>query len=86
MDRGAIKTLVIQLIEDDIGERFENLEDDKDLRKDLGLDSVDLVSVVSQIERRFKIRLAQEELEKLVTVKDVLDLLEVKFADLKQAA
>ena len=35
---------------------------------------------------RFKIRLAQEELEKLVTVKDVLDLLEVKFAALKEAA
>src|SRR5262249_35037666 len=86
MDRGAIKTLVIQLIEDDIGERFENLDDDKDLRKDLGLDSVDLVSIVSQIERRFKIRLAQEELEKLITVKDVLDLLEVKFADIKEAA
>ncbi|MFO0969326.1 MAG: acyl carrier protein [Gemmataceae bacterium] len=86
MDRDAIRTLVIQLIEDDIGQRFPDLEDNKDLRKDLGLDSVDLVSVVSQVERRFKIRLAQEELEKLVTVKDVLDLLEVKFAHMKSAA
>ena len=49
------------------------------LREGLGLDSVDVVSIVSQIERRFRIRLTQQELEKLVSVADVLDLLETKF-------
>ena len=38
-----------------------------------------MVSVVSQIERRFHIRLTHQELEKLVTVGDVLDLLEAKL-------
>jgi acyl carrier protein len=48
------------------------------LREELGLDSVDVVSIVSQIERRFRIRLTHQELEKLVTVGDLLSLLENK--------
>jgi acyl carrier protein len=42
---------------------------------------VDVVSIVSQIERRFHIRLTHQELEKLLTVADVLDLLESKLAN-----
>ncbi len=56
------------------------LDDSKDLRIDLGLDSVDVVSIVSQIERQFRIRLTHQELEKLAKVGDVLDLLQAKLA------
>ena len=66
--------------EADTGEKVPDLDDNKNLRDDLGLDSVDVVSIVSQIERRFHIRLTHQELEKLVTVNDVLDLLEAKLA------
>jgi acyl carrier protein len=55
------------------------MSDGKNLRTDLGLDSVDVVSIVSQVERRFRIRLSQQDLEKLVTVGDVLDLLQSKL-------
>ena len=51
------------------------------LREGLGLDSVDVVSIVSQIERQFHIRLSHEELEKLATVADVLNLLQAKLDD-----
>lgn len=78
-DREAIRQTVIELLHDDIGEDFTNLTDSNNLRTDLGLDSVDVVSVISQIERRYRIRLTREELEKLVTVGDVLDLLQVKI-------
>jgi acyl carrier protein len=66
MDREGIRKTVIELLETDLGE---------------SLDSVDVVSVVSQIERRFRIRLSPAELEKLVCVGDLLDLLEVKIAE-----
>ena len=59
-------------LESDTGEKHADLDDGKNLRDDLGLDSVDVVSIVSQIERRFRIRLTHQELEKLVTVGDVL--------------
>ena len=80
MDREAIRKTVIELLEADIGEDFSKLDDGKNLRTELGLDSVDVVSVVSQIERKFRIRLTQPELETLATVGDLLNLLQAKIA------
>jgi acyl carrier protein len=79
-DRDTIRQTLIELLEADTGEEYPDLDDHTNLREGLGLDSVDVVSIVSQIERRFRIRLTQQELEKLVTVADVLDLLETKFS------
>jgi acyl carrier protein len=78
-DRATIRGTLIELLEADTGEKYSDLADDAKLREGLGLDSVDVVSIVSQIERRFHIRLTHEELEKLVTVADVLNLLESKL-------
>ena len=82
LDRDAIRKTLSELMEADTGETYANLDDDKNLRTDLGLDSVDVVSIVSQVERRFRIRLSQQDLEKLVTVGDVLDLLQKKLRGL----
>jgi acyl carrier protein len=78
-DRESIRQTLIELLEADTGEKYPDLEEHINLREGLGLDSVDVVSIVSQIERRFRIRLTQQELEKLVTVADVLSLLEAKL-------
>jgi acyl carrier protein len=80
LDRQTIRQTLIELLEADTGEKYPDLNDSKKLREEMGLDSVDVVSIVSQIERRFRIRLSQQELEVLVTVGDVLDLLQAKLA------
>ena len=80
-DRDAIRKTLIELMEADTGESYGDLDDAKNLRTELGLDSVDVVSIVSQVERRFRIRMSQQELEKLVTVGNVLDLLQQKLAE-----
>jgi acyl carrier protein len=85
-DRETIRRTLIELLEADTGEKYPDLKDDLNLREQLGLDSVDVVSVVSQVERRYRIRLTHQELEKLVTVRDVLDLLEKKLATPPEAA
>ena len=79
-DRDTIRQTLVELLEADTGETHPDLNDATKLREGLGLDSVDVVSIVSQIERRFRIRLSQQELEKLVTVGDVLSLLESKLS------
>jgi acyl carrier protein len=79
-DRAFIRKTLIELLEADTGENYRDLDDSASLREGLGLDSVDVVSIVSQVERRFHIRLTHQELEKLVTVTDILDLLESKIA------
>lgn len=78
-DRTLIRDTLIEFLEADTGEKFNNLEDSTNLREGLGLDSVDVVSIISQIERRFHIRLSHQELEKLVTVDDILTLLQSKI-------
>jgi acyl carrier protein len=78
-DRNTIRLTLIELLEADTGEKYPDLDDKTNMRDGLGLDSVDVVSIVSQIERRFRIRLTQQELEKLASVGDLLNLLESKF-------
>jgi acyl carrier protein len=78
--RQVIRQTLIELLEADTGEKYPDLDEKTPLREGLGLDSVDVVSIVSQIERRFRIRLTHEELQTLVTVEDVLKLLEAKVA------
>ncbi|HWG44993.1 MAG TPA: acyl carrier protein [Gemmataceae bacterium] len=80
-DRAFIRQTLIELLEADTGEKHADLNDSVNLREGLGLDSVDVVSIVSQVERRFHIRLTHQELEKLVAVGDVLDLLQAKLTD-----
>jgi acyl carrier protein len=79
-NREKIRSTLVEMLEADKGEKFPDLDDSKALREQLGLDSLDVVSIVSQIERRFRIRLTHEELQSLVTVGDVLNLLEAKLA------
>ena len=79
IDRGTIRGTLIELLEADTGENFRDLKDADNLREGLGLDSVDVVSVISQVERKFHIRLSQDELMQMNTVGDVLNLLEIKI-------
>lgn len=79
-DRESIRQVLIELVEADTGEKPANFDDNLNLREGLGLDSVDVVSIVAQVERRYRIRLSQEELETLATVGDVLNLLQAKIA------
>jgi acyl carrier protein len=78
-DRQGIRRTLLTLLEMDTGLRPENFEDQTRLREGLGLDSVDVVSIVSQIERQFRIRMTHQELGTLVTVGNLLDLLETKL-------
>ena len=80
-DRETVRKTLIELLEADTGEKYPNLDENTNLREGLGLDSVDVVSVVSQIERQYRIRLTHQDLETLATVADVLNLLEKKLAD-----
>jgi acyl carrier protein len=80
LNRHSIRQTLIELLEADTGEKYPDLDENTNLREGLGLDSVDVVSIISQIERRFRIRLSQQELETLTTVADVLNLLEAKLS------
>jgi len=81
MDRESIRQTLLAYLEDDMGETIASLDDGIAIREGLGLDSVDVVGLVMQAERQFRVRLATEELIGIVTVGDMLDLLQVKIAE-----
>jgi acyl carrier protein len=85
-DRETVRQTLVELLEADTGEKYPNLTDTVNLREELGLDSVDVVSIVSQVERRFRIRLTQQDLENLVHVGELLDLIQTKLASADTAA
>jgi acyl carrier protein len=45
---------------------------------DLGADSLDIVELLMEMEEAFEIEIADEELEKIATIKDVVDFLKQK--------
>jgi len=45
---------------------------------DLGADSLDLVELIMEMEEAFGIQIADEELEKIRTIQDVIDFLKSK--------
>jgi len=58
---------------------IENISEDDDLSA-LGLDSLDLVEVMLEIEEAFNIEFSNEEIEEIKLLKDVLLLIEKKIA------
>ncbi len=86
MDRESIRGTLVGFLEEDLGEPVASLGDEVSIREGLGLDSVDVVGLVMQVERHFRVRLASEELTGIVTAGDLLDLLQAKLADAEAQA
>ena len=80
MDRNELRAILVNLLEEEMGEPFELQDDSLNLREGLGLDSVDVVGLVMRVERQFRIRLAMEELMEVKEVGQLLDLILAKIA------
>ena len=80
MDRTSLRQALLEILEDEKGEKVENLEDTVKLREEVGLDSVDVITMVMAIQTRFRIDLETAELQKVATVGDLLDLMQAKLA------
>ena len=80
MDREALRQTLLEMLEEEKWEKYERLDEASNLRTDLHLDSVDLVSLVLQIERKFNVDIDSKDLEHIVTVGDVLNFIETHQA------
>jgi acyl carrier protein len=78
--REQLRSTLLSLLEEEMGQSYTLPRDDEDLRETLGLDSVDLVGLVMRIEREFRVRLSPEELATVKRVGDLLDLMDAKLA------
>ena len=73
MSREEVLEKVRKIIADKLGVDESEVVEDAALIDDLGADSLDLVDLVMDFEEEFGIKIEDEELEKVKTVKDVVD-------------
>ncbi len=64
---------VIELICDAIGASSEEVTPDSSLSDDLGMESLDLVELIMEVEDVFEVEITDDELEALKTVDDMID-------------
>ena len=86
MDRKQIQKDLLALLEDETGETYENVTEESNLTSELGLDSVDFVSLILQVENHFKIKLGTDELQNIKTVGELISLIESKLSGDQSAA
>ena len=78
MNREEMRSVLLRLVEEEMGETYPSLDDGVVLKDGLNLDSVDIVGLVMRVERELQVRLSTTELERIRTVGDMLDLLAAK--------
>jgi acyl carrier protein len=74
----TLEDKVISIIMEQLDVTREECVPEASFIDDLGADSLDLVELIMEMEETFDIQIADNELEKIRTVKDVLDYLRAK--------
>lgn len=73
MDRKEVFTTVSKILSDKLGVKESQIKEDSKLIDDLGADSLDLVDLVMALEEELGVKIADDKLQKISTVKDVVD-------------
>lgn len=79
-DRPAILQRLADLLKAETERPTDDLSESTTIREGLGLDSVDLMSVVTRVEEAYRVRFTHQDLEAVVTVGDLVDLVVAKAA------
>jgi acyl carrier protein len=74
----SLEEKVIKLVMEQLDVTKEACVPEASFIDDLGADSLDLVELIMEMEEVFGVEIADEELEKIRTVKDVIDFLAKK--------
>ena len=71
-----LKTIIQPYVQDN--EAFINLTEETDFINDLKINSANLVDVVLDVEDQFDITVDNDEMEKMLTVKAAIEIIETK--------
>ena len=77
-DRGEVYSALKDTLVDKLKVDSGTITEDANLFEDLGLDSIDLMTVVMAVEERFNIEVSDEELEDVTTLGQAADILTTK--------
>jgi acyl carrier protein len=62
-------------------EAFKNLSEGTDFINDLKINSANLVDIILDVEDEFGIEIDNESMEKMLSVKSAIDIIEIKLAE-----
>ena len=74
----ALVDKVKELIAKQLNKPIEELTEEKDVVKDLGADSLDVVEMLMSLEEEFDITVPEEDAVNIKTVGDIIKLIEEK--------
>jgi len=74
----AVVDKVKELISKQLNRPVEEITDDKEIVKDLGADSLDVVEMLMSLEEEFDITVPEEDAVNIKTVGDIVELIESK--------
>ena len=74
----TLEERVIKLVMEQLDVTSEQCVLEASFIDDLGADSLDIVELLMEMEEAFGVEIADEELEKISTIKDVVDFLKQK--------
>lgn len=74
----AVADKVIELISKQLNKPVEDITADKEIVKDLGADSLDVVEMLMKLEDEFGVTVPEEEAINIKTVGDIVTLIEKK--------
>lgn len=69
-----VEAIIRECLEETSGYDFEDLKEDDDLIKDLGMDSLDLANLANQLESRLNIAIGASAFQGIHTVSDVISM------------
>ncbi|MGC8734882.1 MAG: acyl carrier protein [bacterium] len=78
MSRQEIFEKVKKILIEKLSVNESDIKEDSSLVDDLGVDSLDLVELLMKFEEEFKIEISEEESQKILTIKDIVDFIEEK--------
>ncbi len=74
----SIEKEVIDIVVEQLGVDKDDVTPEKSFVEDLNADSLDLTELIMTFEERFGCEISQEDAEKLKTVQDVINYLELR--------
>jgi acyl carrier protein len=79
-----VEEKVRDIIVDKLAVPRESLKDDSDLASDLGADSLDMVELVMEFERVFKLSIPDDEVEKNRTIGQIVNYIKSQVEEEKE--
>lgn len=75
MERNTIEVRVYAILVDKLGVDIDEVCEDCNLQDDLGMDSLDCVEIIMEIEKEFNLIISDEEADSIMYVKDIINCL-----------